>query len=376
MIQADLNADVEIRGAVRIELSERGLIPRRLTAKSFRHLPDRFMRASVGQSAGIRLAFRTDASRLALKVNALKMIEDTEQPLPASIYDVTVDGEVVSSATSEPGSRFLFSFEEPVEGIVPGPDDTIEFSLPDGGSREFELWLPYSDEIELLGVWADAPVHRPSTSAKLRWLHHGSSISHGYSSSRTTTTWPVAAANLLGWDLTSLGFSGNALVDQLTARTIRDTPADLISVKLGINVVNGDHMRRRIFRSAVHGFLDTIRDGHPTTPLLVISPVCCPPVEDLPGPTIFEEGREPQWVTTAGRAEELDEGKLSLGVVRQELEEIVNARRQEDPNLTYLDGSKLYSLEDNKRLPMPDNLHPDDAVSNLMATRFAELNQT
>ena len=45
---------------------------------------------------------------------------------------------------------------------------------------------------------------------------------------------------------------------------MRDTPADLISVKLGINLVNTDLMRLRAFGPAVHGFLDTIRDGHPT----------------------------------------------------------------------------------------------------------------
>lgn len=373
MIEVDLANDVEIRGAVRVERTGRGLLPRRLTEEGFRRLPDNFMRASVGQSAGIRLALRTDATRLGLRVSAMKMTEDAEQPLPPAWYDVTVDGEVVASASSEVGPRFLFSFERPVEGIVPGPDDELEFELPPGPEREFELWLPYSDEVELLGLWADRPVRAPEPGTRLRWLHHGSSISHGYSSSRTTTTWPVVAANLLGLDLTSLGFSGNALLDQLTARTIRDTPADLISVKLGINVVNGDHMRRRAFHSAVHGLLDTIRDGHPETPLLVISPVCCPPVESLPGPTVFEVGREPLWVTTAGRPEEMAQGKLSLGVIREELAGIVAGRRDEDPFIGYLDGAELYGIEDNARLPMPDNLHPDDAVSALIAIRFAEL---
>ena len=66
---------------------------------------------------------------------------------------------------------------------------------------------------------------------------------------------------------------------------MRDTPADLISVKIGINLVNADLMRLRAFTPAVHGFLDTIRDGHPTTPLLVVSPILCPIHEDTPGPS-------------------------------------------------------------------------------------------
>lgn len=373
MIEVDLGRTVEFRGAVRVERTERGWLPRRLSEEAFQRLPDRFMRAAVGQSAGIRLAMRTDATRMRLRVAAMKMVENPELPLPEAWYDVTVDGQVIASASSDVGSRYLFSFESSVEGIVPGPDSELEFELPGGGERELEIWLPYTDEVEVLGLWADRSVLAPEPGGRLRWIHHGSSISHGYNSSRTTTTWPVVAAQLLGLDLTSFGFSGNAMLDQMTARTIRDTPADLITLKLGINVVNGDAMRLRVFRSAVQGFLDTIRDGHPTTPVVVISPVCCPPVEACPGPTVFEEGREPEWVTTAGRPEEIAAGKLSLGVIREELAAIVEARQGEDPFLDHLDGSRLYGPEDAVRLPMPDNLHPDDAVSELIATRFAEL---
>ncbi|GAA1541587.1 hypothetical protein GCM10009678_25120 [Actinomadura kijaniata] len=48
-------------------------------------------------------------------------------------------------------------------------------------------------------------------------------------------------------ELINPGFSGGALLDPFSARAMRDTPA-------------------------VHGFLDTIREGRPTTPLLVVSP--------------------------------------------------------------------------------------------------------
>src|SRR5690606_19609543 len=133
---------------------------------------------------------------------------------------------------------------------------------------------------------ADAPV-TPSAGEQgaARWVHHGSSISHGGNADSPTGTWVAVAARQAGLDLMNLGFSGNAVLDPYVARTIRDQPADLISLKLGINVVNHDSMRRRAFAPAVEGFLDTIRDGHPTTPLVLISPILCPMVEDRPGPT-------------------------------------------------------------------------------------------
>ena len=65
---------------------------------------------------------------------------------------------------------------------------------------------------------------------------------------------------------------------------IASQPADLISLKLGINVVNGDTMRERTFVPAVHGFLDTIRERHPDVPVAVVTPIICPVAEDHPGP--------------------------------------------------------------------------------------------
>lgn len=370
MIAVDLENDISIRGAVRVERTPFGLLPRRATEESFRRIPDAFMRASVGQSAGIRLAFRTAATRIDLRVSAMRMTETETATFPASFYDVTREGVVVATGVSTTGPRYVFSFDRPGAHIVDGPDDIVVIELP-GGDAAYELWFPFSDEVELRGMSADAPV-TPATSESPRWIHHGSSISHGYVASRTTMTWPVIAAQKLGLDLVSLAYSGNALLDQLTARSIRDTPADRISLKLGINVVNGDHMRRRVFRSAVHGFLDTIRDGHPSTPLLLVSPVYCPPVERLPGPTVFER-RDPDWVGTAGRADEVAEGKLSLEVVREELAAIAEDRRAEDPALTFLHGTELYGAADNARLPMPDNLHPGDDVNALIAERFTTL---
>lgn len=364
---------VEIRGAVALERGTLGIVPRRVRPDQWSRIPDDFMLASVSQCAGVRLAFRTAASAIELTVHATKMVEDEVVPLPGAAYELVVDGDAVQSRTSARGSRFVFSFERPSAYRVPGDVDTLRFDGLGEAVKEVELWLPYTDEVELVSLRCDAPVGPPSPPVGRRWLHHGSSISHGYVATSTLATWPVAAARAVGAELTSAAFSGNALLDQLTARTMRDTPADLISVKLGINVVNGDLMRRRIFRSAVDGFLDTIRDGHPTTPLLVVSPVYCEPVEHVPGPTIQAPDRTEPWSIAAGRPEELAEGKLSLTVIREELAAIVRRRSLEDAHLHYLDGHALYGPADAERLPLPDNLHPGDDVQALMAERFARM---
>ncbi|MFF1632522.1 SGNH/GDSL hydrolase family protein [Leifsonia sp. NPDC058248] len=364
----------EIRGAIRVERTVRGgLLARRLGAAQWSQIPDDFMLASVSQSAGIRLAFRTAATTLELDVLATKMIESETAPMPDALYELVVDGALVQAQPSSAGNRFVFTFERPEAYIVPGEPDTLRFDGLAAGPKDVELWLPYSDEVELLALRADAPVEPPAPVTTLRWLHHGSSISHGYVATRTTRTWPVSAARASGVELTSVAFSGNAMLDQLTARTMRDAPADVLSVKAGINIVNGDQMRLRVFRTAVHGFLDTIRDGHPDAPLLLISPVFCGPVEHSAGPTIQDPSRTDPWTISAGTPEEVAEGKLSLSVIRAELQRIVGERSQTDPNLHYLDGLELYGAADNERLPMPDNLHPADDVQQLMGERFARL---
>lgn len=134
-------------------------------------------------------------------------------------------------------------------------------------------------------------------------------------------------------------------------------------------------MRLRAFTPAVHGFLDTLREGHPTAPLLVVSSILCPIHEDTPGPTAPDfstlgEGR--LQFRAAGDPAERAAGKLTLGVIREELVRIVEQRAAEDPNLHYLDGRELYGEADFAELPLPDQLHPDAASHHRIGTRFAE----
>ena len=172
-----------------------------------------------------------------------------------------------------------------------GGDGTVE--------RDVEIWLPPGETTRLVALTTDAPVSAPTAVTAPRWVHHGSSISHGAGAASALGAWPMVAARVAGLDLVNLGFSGNAVLDPFVARAIRDQPADVITLKLGINVVNHDAIHLRAFAPAVHGFLDTVRDGHPTTPLVVVSPLLCPLVETTPGPTSLDPA-DPSVFRTTG----------------------------------------------------------------------------
>jgi hypothetical protein len=253
----------------------------------------------------------------------------------------------------------------------PGPVGTVRFAgLPDR-VKDIEIWLPYNEATELVALRANAPVEPVEPVDRPVWLHHGSSISHGSNAASPATTWPVLAASFGGVELVNLGFGGSAMLDPFTARTLRDTPADLISLKIGINLVNADVMRLRAFGPAVHGFLDTIREGHPKTPLLVVSPILCPIHENTPGPGAVDFSSGSLQFAATGDPAETTAGKLTLTVIRDELARIIAQRAAGDPALHYLDGRELYGEADAAELPLPDRLHPDGPAHRRIGERFA-----
>lgn len=363
-----------LRGALDTERTEYGLLPHRLPARARAQCADPRLAMVEAQPAGVRLVFRTRATAVELDVFRTRLVYRGTPPRPDGVYDLLVDGRLAAQASTADGGLRLIDMATGAVESRPGPVQTLRFSgLPDR-PKDVELWLPYQEILELVALRTDAPVEPVPDHGRRVWLHHGSSISHGSDAANPTGTWPALAALRGGVELVNLGLGGNALLDPFTARAIRDTPADLVSLKLGINVVNQDLMRLRAFGPAVHGFLDTVREGHPRVPLLVVSPVCCPMHEDTPGPTLvdlteldagrlrFRAGGDP-----ADRAA----GKLPLGVVRDELARIVQQRAAEDPHLHYLDGRELYGEADTAALPLPDALHPDAATHRLIGARFA-----
>ncbi|MCM2410480.1 GDSL-type esterase/lipase family protein [Streptomyces sp. RKAG290] len=365
-----------LRGALDLERTERGLRPHRLPDRARAQCDDGQLAMVEAQPSGVRLVFRTRATALELAVLRTRTAYEGVPARPDGVYDLLVDGRLAGQGSATGGNVLTVDMTKGSREFRPGPVGSVGFSgLPDG-DKDVEIWLPYNETAELVELRTDAPVEPAPDSGRKVWLHHGSSISHGSDAASPTTTWPALAASLGGVELINLGLGGSALLDPFTARAMRDTPADLISVKIGINLVNVDLMRLRAFTPAVHGFLDTIREGHPSTPLLVVSPLLCPIHEDTPGPSAPDfsnlgEGRL-QFVAVGDPAERAA-GKLTLNVIRDELSRLVKQRSADDPHLHYLDGRSLYGEEDFAELPLPDQIHPDAATHRRIGDRFAAL---
>ncbi|MFE2935529.1 lipase [Streptomyces sp. NPDC059278] len=358
---------VEIRGALDLETTAAGVMPRRLPAWTKEQYQNPSVYGVTVMPSGVRLVFRTDARTLEFEVLTSTGRLDTDpRPRPTGMLELLVDGALAGRQQAPVGNVLRMAGPGAVQRLVPGKPGTVRFAGLPAGMKNVELWLPQQTPTELVALRADGDVLAPLPDGRRRWVHHGSSISHCIEADGPTGTWPVVAAALGGVEVINLSQAGNALLDPYVARTIRDTPADLISLKVGINIVSLSAFRLRTFGPAVHGFLDTIRDGHPDTPLLLISPVSCPALEQVPGPTgSGPDGR----IAALGDPADVARGALSLTVVRTELARIAAARQTSDPHLHCLDGRALLGPDEADDLP--DGLHPTAAAYRRMGKRFA-----
>lgn len=362
-----VDGPVEIRGALDLETTPTGVMPRRLPAWTKEQYQDPSVHGVTVMPSGVRLVFRTDASALEFEVlTSTGRLDGDPHPRPTGMLELLVDGALVGRCQAPVGNVLRMAGPRAVQRLIPGKPGTVRFAGLPAGMKDVELWLPQQTPTELVALRADGVVLEPLPDGRRRWVHHGSSISHCIDADGPTGTWPVVAAALGGVEVINLSQAGNALLDPYVARTIRDMPAGLISLKVGINVVGLSAFRLRTFGPAVHGFLDTIREGHPDTPLLLISPVSCPALEQVPGPiTTGPDGR----IAALGDPADVAGGALSLTVVRAELARIAAARQASDPHLHYLDGREL--LGPNEADDLTDGLHPNAAAYRRMGKRFA-----
>lgn len=372
MISTPFTPDL-VRGAAELETVARGVTPHRLPAWVGRRFPDPQLLSMEVQPSGVCLSFETTATVIELVTHPSR-VAYRGIDRPRGRIDVVVDGVLRRRDELAGGDSVEVDLQTGGSTAHRGEAHTTRVDDLGEGSKVVEVWLPHNEALDLVDLRTDAPI-APRTDRLRRWVHHGSSISQGSNAVAPTEIWPVAAARAAGdVELRNLGLGGSAQVDPFLARVIRDAPADLISVKLGINVVNIDGFRLRTFVPAVHGFLDTIREGHPDTPLLVVSPIFCGIHESTPGPGAFDPasfttGRV-RFVAT-GSAADVARGSLTLEVIRDALRAVVETR-SDDPHLHYLDGLDLYGAADAEALPLPDALHPDTEAHALIARRFVE----
>ncbi|MBR7741750.1 lipase [Phycicoccus sp. BSK3Z-2] len=364
-----------VHGAVDTDVDDTGrLTVHRLPAWARARGLDPQLATVEAMPAGVRLRFSTAATFVELDAHVTRRRFAGLEPAPAAAVEVLVDGRPHTAVVPTGGDLLTYDLAAgTVDRTAAATSPVVVGDLP-AGPKTVEVRLPHGELVALGALRTDAPVAPVPPQHGRRWVHHGSSISQGSNAADPSDAWPVLAADLAGLDLTNLGFGGSAMLDPFVARTMRDLPADLLSVAAGINIVGGDTMRMRTFVPLLHGFLDTLRDGHPDTPLLVVTPILCPMHEDVPGPSSMDPGAFAAGrvrYTATGDPAEVARGRLTLRTVREATAEVVAVRA--DPHLHLVDGTSLYGEADTDQHPLPDGLHPDAATQRLVGRRFADV---
>jgi lysophospholipase L1-like esterase len=174
----------------------------------------------------------------------------------------------------------------------------------------------------------------PAADDQPRWIAYGDSVAEGWTASTPALAWPATAGRDHGLNVANLGYAGAARGEIASAEQIAPLDADVISISHGTNCWTRTPHSMDMMRAAVAAFLDVVRQGHPETPIVVVSPVVRPDAESTPnrlGATLVD--------------------------LRNTMEEVARER-----DVLLLPGADLLGPEH-----LADGIHPDDEGHRIMA---------
>lgn len=231
-----------------------------------------------------------------------------------------------------------------VEEVTAAPEreTVVRIGVP-GRRGRFTVHPPESQCPEILGLRPVGGSIAPAP-PQPRWLVHGDSITEGWWSTRPAHAWPAAAGRTLGLDAVNLGHAGAGRGELAVAQQIAGLPADLLTLAFGTNCWSRTPFSAPLLYETVRAFVGLVRQGHPDTPMLVLSPVLRPEAERTPNAL---------GATLAGLRTALEEAVLA-GITSG------------DDRLALLPGLGVLGREH-----LADGLHPNDAGHALMADAVA-----
>ena len=334
MVALEISDDL-FEGTVSLERKDGWVRPWRLPFQK-RELfpsPDDGLVLHSQSPSGVRLRFQTESRNLILilkiaaewKADASALTDNERVTI-----DLSADGELVQTIP-------LFS-----------DTDRISIDLNTTGAV-FELWLPQHFPVDLRRIEIDeGATLRVLHDNRLKWLTYGSSITKCRGAHSPARTWPAIAARHIGLNLTSLGFGGQCHIDPMVGRVMRDLAADVITLKLGINIFGSSSLNSRTYEAAAIGFIETLREKHRDTPIGVVT-------------SIYSD-----------RSETNDVG-LTLDQYREMTRDVVRRLISAgDSHLHLFEGMDLLGEADAKAGMMADGVHPNGDGYEVIGTRFAE----
>jgi lysophospholipase L1-like esterase len=201
------------------------------------------------------------------------------------------------------------------------------------GPRRGVVHLPEAMRPTLLALRAIAGRIEPAP-REPRWLCYGDSIVEGWKASAPAFAWPAVAGRAQGLDVVNLGYAGAARGEIASAEEIAALSADVITIAHGTNCWTRTPHSAALFAENLRAFLAIVREGHPRTPIVALSPILRMDAEQKPNRL-----------------------GATLADLRRAFEGVVRERAAGgDAYLVLLPGRELVPEKH-----LPDGIHPDDA---------------
>ena len=285
------------------------------------------------QTAGGRLAFRSDATAMSVRATT---------PNPGHMPHMPSTGSNgLSLYCGAPGR--MRPWATAVPDMEKGAYECQLFAAVAPRMREFILYMPLYKELQALelGVNRGARILKPSRPAVERpVVFYGTSITQGGCASTAGSDFVSIVGRLLNIDVVNLGFSGNGTGDAEVAELMSEIDAALYVLDYAGNT-DAKGLNRTLPR-----FIDILRARRPTAPILIMTCVCFSRYDFSPA---VRDGLEQKRDVM--------------------IEHYVRRRRRGDPNVHLVDGFGLIPFGTDAAYV--DGVHPADHGFRMMAERLA-----
>ena len=315
-----------IEGAVSIECREEYTAAWRIDFSRKKLFPFLDVFGQGDACTCVRIAFTSDSRELGIDIFETYKGEDGIHD--TMMLDLVVNGQFVQTLEIKDGKGVYF------------------FDRIEAGMKDVEIWLDQKFPVKFKSILIeDSATIRQTQSNRKRLVCYGSSITQSVRSKSPYYTWPGIAAENKNLHITNLGFGGNCVLDPIMGYVMRDMEANMFCLELGANCYRGN-LTDRSFMPCVIGLVETIRQKHKNTPIVLISPVYFPVGEIQKG-----------------------ESRMNMADMRDILEQAAAFfRSYGDENIHYVNGLELFASED--IIYMDDKIHPNAEGQFVLARKF------
>jgi len=287
---------------------------------------------SLAQStSGAQIRFRSNCSLLAIRYENLSL---------SGMKNMHVFGQ---------SGVDLYTDTQYIGTAIHGQTTEVEhvyFKQAAPEEREHCLYLPLYNglRIKAIGVNARATIKKAAPFAVAKPLvFYGTSITQGGCASRAGMSYQAILCRNLKLGHINLGFSGNGKGEGEVANAVAEIDASCFVLDFMANNKNWESLD-----AVYEPFVRTVREGHPTTPIILVTRIYTASESSLLGRHAFVEAKRE--------------------VIRRTYKKLIATG---DKNLTLVEGYALLGPNDADGLV--DGSHPNDLGFQLMAQRLAPI---